>query len=157
MARTRANEKKHTSMCKVCKSQYRKAREALFYKRRPCTEIAAQFPDITRQNIESHCRFFGLYEKRSEKILDVCDVIIDYGLNHLHKIQVNLGNIVKAAELKGKITGELVEKQEHKHTGEVKTTHDVSDRVAKQMDNLIKKLGGLPDGISKEDISESVS
>lgn len=52
---------------------------------------------------------------------------------------------------------ENLSKVKVEHSGEVTTKHDVSDRVNTQIDNLIKKLGGLPNGISREDLSKSVS
>ena len=136
----------HKKLCKVCKHKDLKEIEEKYHNYISPYDLIVDYPDLTTHNIYTHVNYFGLDLKRDKNIKAFYRRVMDKGFSA--KVKVTEKGMLKASELLSKTNkdGELVDKQE--------TKHDVSDRVAKQMANLMKKIGGTPNGASEEDISQ---
>lgn len=70
-------------------------------------EIETIYPEVNRKNVENHCRFYGLFDKRNDNLIGVCDAIINRGVSVLNQVKVDATHIIKAAELRAKLQGKL--------------------------------------------------
>lgn len=138
----------HSGQCAICKSEFCNEIDELLMYFKPAVEISMEYPQFSHKTVLNHLHATGIGTKRMKNKKRVLEKIIERGMSILKTkdFRLDAGHIIKAVETHAKITdnGELVEKSETKHSGEVTQKIDVSKQVKKQIDGLIELIGGKP-------------
>ena len=137
--------KKHKSPCKVCKHKKRKEIEELYMRGCSGQNIILELglKEITRKNIHAHVKFFKADETRLDSIKFGVEALYDRVMTKFLHLQFpNDALAAKIIELRGKLTGELIDKHQHEVTGEIDISLRLEKETKKQMDNLKKRRNG---------------
>jgi len=137
MAQLSTKQKQHKALCSVCNHPDCKEIEAEYLRGGSPYQIELDYPGVGHKSVYAHARMFGLDKKRDNTVLTQLRRIIDRGGVKQRKISDPL--LGKAYELTSKITGELVERSEHKHKGEL-DLKVISEQLQQQLAKGKEKL-----------------
>lgn len=130
----------HSGKCKVCNSKECGDIEALYHSGESTHSVARHFPGLTAQNVHLHVRAFKLDKKRELATIDIVNKVInDYDRRKIKVVSDGL--MLGAMNLRAKLLGELVERNELNINLKAEIQVQVRRLAARRMDNFKKRLG----------------